>query len=112
MRSLAGLLAAAALLCAVPAGAQVFGQLTPAHQIVGGDKLFGAYLQLPDGGDIGILGQLRFASGQDVNWGLQAGFIDDDSATARSRSAATCASASTIPTPSSRSTWRSTPHWA
>ena len=78
MRSLAGLLTAAALVCAVPAGAQVFGQLTPAHQIVGGDKLFGAYLQLPDGGDIGILGQIRFASGQQVNWGLQAGFIDDE----------------------------------
>jgi hypothetical protein len=79
MRSLAALLLTAVVaLWAAPAGAQVFGQFTPAHPIVGGDKLFGAYLQLPDGGDLGLLGQLRFQSSQKVNWGLQAGFIDSD----------------------------------
>lgn len=79
MRSFVGLLVAALVgSWAVPASAQVFGQFTPAHPLAGGDNLFGVYLQFGDRADIGLLGQVRFTSSPKVNWGLQAGFADND----------------------------------
>jgi hypothetical protein len=78
MRSFAAVVLVALALWAAPAGAQVFGQFTPAHPIPGGGNLFGGYLQLGDRADVGILGQVRFSSGSSVNWGLQVGFADSD----------------------------------
>ncbi len=64
---------------AAPAGAQVFGQLHPAHPIRNNDNLWGAYLLLGDRvGDVGVLGQVRFSSSPKLDWGLQFGFADGD----------------------------------
>jgi opacity protein-like surface antigen len=65
-------------LFSAPAGAQVFGQFHPAHPLRGGNNLWGAYLLLGDRvDDIGVLGQVRFASSPKFDWGLQLGFADD-----------------------------------
>ena len=70
-----------ALVGAAPAHAQVFGQFTPAHPITDGDNLFGGYLLVGDD-TIGLLGQFRFTSSEELNWGLQAGFEDPEGADA------------------------------
>ena len=73
------LVIALASLClfAAPASAQVFGQLHPAHPIRDHSNLWGAYLVLGDRvDDVGLLGQVRFSSGPNLDWGLQFGFAD------------------------------------
>ena len=68
------------LLCALgarSASANPFGQLIPASPLMGGNNLFGVHLLLGDrAGDVGVLGQVRFASSPKFDWGLQLGFTD------------------------------------
>ena len=68
------------LLCALgarSASANPFGQLIPASPLMGGNNLFGVHLLLGDrAGDVGMLGQVRFASSPKFDWGLQLGFTD------------------------------------
>jgi len=60
-----------------PASAQVFGQFHPAHPLRDGNNMWGAYLMFGDRvDDVGILGQVRFASSSSFDWGLQFGFAD------------------------------------
>ena len=76
MKRLALVLASLCLF-AVPALAQVFGQLHPAHQLREGSNLWGAYLLLGDRvDDVGLLGQVRFNAGSSFDWGLQFGVSD------------------------------------
>jgi len=76
MKRLALVLASLCLF-AVPASAQVFGQLHPAHPLRDGSNLWGAYLLLGDRvDDVGLLGQVRFNAGSSFDWGLQFGFAD------------------------------------
>ena len=76
MKRLALVLASLCLF-AVPASAQVFGQLHPAHPLRDGSNMWGAYLLLGDRvDDVGLLGQVRFNSGPSFDWGLQFGFAD------------------------------------
>ena len=71
------LVLASLCLFAVPASAQVFGQLHPAHPLRDGSNLWGAYLLLGDRvDDVGLLGQVRFNAGSSFDWGLQFGFSD------------------------------------
>ena len=76
MKRLAIVLAALCLFTA-PAGAQVFGQFHPAHPLRNDSNMWGAYLLLGDrADDLGLLGQVRFASRRSLDWGLQFGFTD------------------------------------
>lgn len=76
MKRLALVLASLCLF-AVPASAQVFGQLHPAHPLRDGNNMWGAYLLLGDRvDDVGLLGQVRFNSSPSFDWGLQFGFAD------------------------------------
>ncbi len=76
MKRLALVLASLCLF-AVPASAQVFGQLHPAHPLRDGSNMWGAYLLLGDRvDDVGLLGQVRFNSSPSFDWGLQFGFAD------------------------------------
>ncbi len=76
MKRLALVLATLCLF-AVPASAQVFGQLHPAHPLRNDSNLWGAYLLLGDRvDDVGLLGQVRFGSSPSFDWGLQFGFVD------------------------------------
>lgn len=68
---------AALCISAAPASAQVFGQLHPAHPLRNSDNLWGGYLILGDRvDDVGLLGQIRFSSSDNFDWGLQFGFAD------------------------------------
>ena len=76
MKRLAIVLATLCLFTA-PASAQVFGQFHPAHPLRDGNNMWGAYLLLGDRvDDVGLLGQVRFASSSSFDWGLQFGFAD------------------------------------
>lgn len=77
MRRLAILTVLLCALAARSASANAFGQLIPASPLMGGNNLFGAHLLLGDrAGDVGVLGQVRFASSPKFDWGLQLGFTD------------------------------------
>jgi len=68
------------LLCALgarSASANAFGQLIPASPLMGGNNLFGVHMLFGSrADDIGVLGQVRFASSPKFDWGLQLGFTD------------------------------------
>lgn len=65
------------LLVAVPAGAQVFGQLTGAETLPVNGRLFGAYLQSSEN-VFGLLAQLRLSFYPNVDFGFRGGFARQD----------------------------------
>ncbi len=71
-RILAAALLAAASLAAVPAGAQVFGQLTSAEVLALNGHLAGFYLNAGDN-SLGALGQLRLSLYPGFDFGFQGG---------------------------------------
>lgn len=80
MRRLATMMLLAALALgarALPASAHAFGQNIPAGPLRGGNNLFSVDLLLGDQVDnAGVLGQVRFKSSDQFDWGLQLGFSD------------------------------------
>jgi hypothetical protein len=76
MRRLAMLVLLLSTVFVQSASANAFGQLIPASPLRGGNNMFGIYLLLND--DVGVLGQVRFGSGESFDWGLQAGFAGGD----------------------------------
>ena len=63
---------AAGLACAVPAGAQVFGQYTPADVLAVNARQFGAYVDFSEN-TTGLLAQLRLSFYPNVDFGFQGG---------------------------------------
>ena len=62
----------AGLACAAPAGAQVFGQYTPADVLAVNGRQFGAYVDFSEN-TTGLLAQLRLSFYPNVDFGFQGG---------------------------------------
>lgn len=66
------MLIVAGLACAAPAGAQVFGQYTPAEVLAVNAREFGAYVDFSEN-TAGLLAQLRLSFYPNVDFGFQGG---------------------------------------
>lgn len=71
-RNAVAALVAGALVWALPAESQVFGQFTGAEPLPVNGRLFGAYLQSSES-VVGLLGQLRLSFYPNVDFGFQGG---------------------------------------